>query len=434
MESPTAKAHPANERCQKRTIPSLRLVTRNLLASACTYEHAQEITMSNVQDLAARINLMVLYDGVESLVLEPGWHSELMNYSNLAKALITDRAITILSLSKDDRAAAVALATKELSAFLRKDMSSLHKDMDNAVNEATNPTCSEDCSDFDDGERWLKERRSTNLKVWTASPKDLSGQDSDEFRFFLRSFFYIGYSQQTGRRFVLDSGRLNAINRITLWNSFQKKLLERINHVYRADIERSLQASQFIIPPFAAVVFQRAGTDKAKIVCELLELREQFKELRTRLYNWESRSRVGVSHDRFLSIFHSRLSSTDEELREIQDGFERALLTVGQRTTPFSRMRIFTKPLFELAVASLEIIGGMHHLALEEIIKGLLGFIFAPGPPELRETYQRSALAEVHGLDREIRHWYKEGTLDRLFGTVREEAATPHGAEYSIRA
>lgn len=283
---------------QTEKTPHTKLITQNLLTSAALFEHSDSITWQSVQDLAALIDLFCLYD--HGIVLGRNVVAKLHDWNSDLLDLISGTGfieVQYPSHSSTDKVTRVA--RRHLLSFLGEEETSR---FDAFLNEALNArhvdylllATPDDEYHIKTGREWL---------LTTPSHLDLVKQLEKEraisrsANYLVRSFLYLAYADVSKLAFTPDAARCPVVDAVlTREEEFRTKLLKGLNEPWTSGMGDKELMSR--VSPFAAVVFERAGKNKQRVVPEIRKLRDDLKDDRSHLLSLEDKILWGSHAER----------------------------------------------------------------------------------------------------------------------------------------
>lgn len=109
------------------------------------------------------------------------------------------------------------------------------------------------------------------------------------YAFAQRTFLYVAYAEHSGRIFHPDTARGSLVGSIVKEEGlFRERLLKALRQA--GETPEAVDQSHIVrlIPPLAAMVFDKASHDRSKIGTEILKLRSKMTPLRRRLRESEA--------------------------------------------------------------------------------------------------------------------------------------------------
>lgn len=423
-----------------------RIVSRNLLVSA---SHAladpvfdqNSITESNFRDLCTLINMAVLYDGLE--VLGSQFHLDRRNKPDVAEEYESIAQLTGLRVDagpKPEELDAVVLeATKEAAApfftvsNISRDeiMTRLRSSIRNELSDAPDYW-----DDFNEGKQLALGGTFQGLPFSPAKAAE---------NFWYRTFLYLGLARVRQIPFVpdavrgcgLEQERRNAgSDSIHESNGAYEQLIAAVQAKWGERTAIPLRGTTVMIPPFAAVVFRRAGSDRNRIGLALRELREELSEVRSALLRFDLEKKAG-SYGSFLQgLFPT--NSTEAARIDAGQRVQEAITNFRKQVIPLPPLMLKLRPLLSVVYETYSLVHGL--LGDFETLKKA-GLEIAQALPGIRsdlKEYQgfddTNVFAEVHyQLGWDLRSWFNTDVeLEKLFGQIQPDLpeAEQRGSKY----
>lgn len=264
--------------------PGRRLITQNLVGSAESALQVSNPSWISIQDLAALIDAFCMYDS--ATVLGRGvYHSLSTSVGNI---LTSSNFITVEELAGKEVQSITDTAKRHLLAFVgsAQDADIDPQKLDNLLKFGlslnVNQTVSEltflpdGQEDLESGKMWLK--AASNKSAVMENPQWERGA-----MFVIRSFLYAAYSDVSGLILIPDSARCTILGTIVSGErQLRSKLLEKMA-AGSDTLETPKDVNLKRVSPLAAIVFERAKPDKARIPAEMDLLRAELAPVRERL-------------------------------------------------------------------------------------------------------------------------------------------------------
>lgn len=281
--------------------PSTRLITQNLLTSAALFEQKDTITWQSVQDLVAFIDLFCLYD--RGIVLGRNVRAKLYDWDSELLGLMDDAHFIDVDWPDKIADKVTKVAGRHIASFLGEQEISRFEEL---LYEALTPERTQYLLEATpDGDYEIKIGREWLLT--TPSYLDLLEQLQREqsiarsAMFLVRSFLYLAYADVSKLAFTPDSARCPVLDSVLAKEEqFRGRLLDALSEPWADGVGDKKLLSR--VSPFAAIVFQRAGKDKKRVVREIEKLRLELKEDCRRLRELEDKALWGSYFKRLKSI------------------------------------------------------------------------------------------------------------------------------------
>lgn len=121
------------------------------------------------------------------------------------------------------------------------------------------------------------------------SAAEIALQEPRTYAIARRTFLYIAYAEHTRRIFLPDHARIGHVDSILKHDGlFRERVLKALKYEWESHDAFEQTSIARLIPPLAAIVFDRASSDPRNIGPRILELRSETKALRTRLRESEA--------------------------------------------------------------------------------------------------------------------------------------------------
>jgi hypothetical protein len=404
---------------------SARVVPKNLFLSAqrALSEpaiHLKSVTQSNIRDLCTLITLSVLYDAVETL----GSKTELdtNNKPYIAQEYQSIRDFTGLEITIGPSPSEFEETLRQSISFATRPFAAAGKNV--ALEELKNKLSNSLRLETSGGPDYWEDFAEGQRLVLT---KDLKDQSIEPENFWLRSFLYAGLASIRKRPLVPDAIRTWGIDQASACPSdYGQRLEEVIKGKYSPRKMRELIVDHpFQVPPFAAAVFLRAGSDRRRIPGELKALRDELASVRSALSGFQ-RERDTADYRGFLSVFGK--PHTEDSVIALDDRVHYALESLRKVKVPVPPQFFVLKPVFEMVKSAASLFTNLVS-PFPRIVAASRDLVdLASKVTEVESSGDNSALVEVHyRLGWTLRDWFNSGIrLEELFGPIQDDEPYRH--------
>jgi hypothetical protein len=405
-----------------------RIVSRNLLVSASqaladAIFDQNRITESNFRDLCTLINLSILYDGVE--VLGSHYHLDRQNKPMVAEGYESIEQLTGLSVDagpKPEELDAVVLEASKEAAAPFFTVANISRDEIMTRLRGSIRTELSDAPDYWDD---FNEGRQLALGGTFKGIKFSPAQAAENF--WYRTFLYLGLARVRRIPFVPDAVRgcgFPTTGRDS--GGAYDQLINAVQAKWGDQLAVLLQGTEVQIPPFAAVIFHRAGSDRSRIGPELRALREELGEVRSALLRFDLEKKAGSYGSYLQGLFPT--NSTAAVRSEVDRRVQEAIANLYKQKVPLPRFMLKLRPLLSVIYETYLLVHGLLPGEFESLKKAGLEIMQAfPGIWSDLKEYQgfdeSNAFAEVHyRLGWDLRSWFNtEVPLEKLFGQIQPD-------------
>lgn len=400
---------------------STRIVPKNLLISAQSALdestiHANSVRKSNFLDLCSLISLSILYDKVETL----GNRDELDSNKkrDIAHEYESLREFTGLDMEVGPHPSDFEIVLNRSVPFAISPFLDIGKGIDsNEIKMKLTESLRNGISDHPD--RWEEFAEGKKL----LNKDSLKDDSTEPENFWLRSFLYAGLAATRKCSLIPDAIR-----------SWGLPELGNSRPDYTAAVETATKAkyppnmlkkvlvdSSVPVPPFAAIVFLRAGNDRQNISKELRGLREELESVRAALAMFQSEKELGDYRGRFITLFGR--PHTEESKNAINDRVNDAITALRKAKLPIPPTVARLRPVFDIVKSSTTLLFNLVQ-ASPQIPKAIEKLIsIAKGVNEMNLSGDKTSFLEIHyQLGWELRRWRKHKIdLTKMFGHIQDD-------------